>query len=145
MCIRDRTGPVAILESPSLYQEELKTCGLQSIAEMAQNYVDCVIDAGCEQKLTLVGYSFGVLLSFEMAGILKAKGYVVEKIINIDCPNPIKTRSRNHLSKFWYRIRSHKTFGDWLAEYILIKQRKRQTKRLKKLSLIHISEPTRPY
>ena len=137
----ERTGPVAILESPSLYQEELKTCGLHSIAEMAQNYVDCVIDAGCQQKLTLVGYSFGVLLSFEMAGILKAKGYVVEKIINIDCPNPIKMRSRNRLSKFWYRIRSHKTFGDWLAEYILIKQRKRQTKRLKKFQQADLQPP----
>ena len=137
----DRTSPVAILESASLYLEELKPCEHQSIAEMARNYVDCVIDAGCEQKLTLVGYSFGALLSFEMAGIFKAKGYVVERIINIDCPNPVKMRSRNRLSKFWYRIRSHKTFGDWLAEYILIKQRKRKVKRLKKFQKENLQPP----
>ena len=136
-------GPVAILESASLYQEELEleTCGHQSIAEMAQNYVDCVIDAGCEQKLTLVGYSFGALLSFEMARLLKAKGYDIEKIINIDCPSPVSMRPRNRFSKFWCRVRSHETFGDWLAEHILIKQRKREIKRLKKFQKENLQPP----
>ena len=137
----EQTKPVAILESANLYQEELTVCGHQSIVEMAQDYVDCVIDAGCDQKLTLVGYSFGALLCFEMAGILKAKGYVVEKIINIDCPNPVKIRTRNRLSKFLYRVLSHETFSDWLAELILIKQRKRNIKRLKKFQNENLQPP----
>ncbi len=137
----EQTATVAILESAILYQETLPTVGHQSIAEMARNYVDCLIDAGCDQKLTLVGYSFGSLLSFEMAGLLKAKGYVVEKIINIDCPNPVNMRSRNRFSKFWCRMRSHDTFGARLAEFKLIKQRKREIKELEKLKKANLPPP----
>ena len=98
---------------------------------MARNYVDCLVDAGCDQHLTLVGYSFGSLLAYEMAGLLKAQGYVVERIINIDCPNPITIQPRSLLSKIWCRIR---TFRDRIAEYKLIIERKRNLRKLKKLT-----------
>ena len=131
----EKETSVAILESASLYQEKSMTCGHESIAGMARNYVDCLVDAGCDQKLTLVGYSFGSLLAYEMAGLLRAQGYVVEKIVNIDCPNPIIMRPRNLLSKIWCRIR---TFRDRIAEYKLIINRKRNLRRLKDLTKVNL-------
>ena len=98
---------------------------------MARDYVDCLIDAGCDKKLILVGYSFGSLLAFEMSRLLKAQGYVVEKIINIDCPNPIAMSPRNRLSRFWCRLRSG-TLNDRVADYKSNMQRKRRIRELEK-------------
>ena len=119
-----QTAPVAVLESAILYQETSVAYEDLNIADMAREYVDCLINAGCEKKLTLVGYSFGSLLAFEMAPLLKARGYTVEKIINIDCPNPQKMKPRNRLSRFWCRLRSHGTINGRFTEYKLIIQRK---------------------
>lgn len=141
--ILEKQRTVAILESASLYKQQVTTQGLQSIAVMAKDYVDCLIDAGCEKKLTLVGYSFGSLLAFEMAGLLKAKGYEVEKIINIDCPNPATTKPRSLLSKFWCRIRSHETLRNRLAQYKLIIQRKWNIGKLKRLQKANLPTPVK--
>ena len=129
-----QAAPTAILESAILYQEGALVCRHESIADMARDYVDCLIDAGCEKELTLVGYSFGCLLAFEMAPLLKAQGYVVEKIINIDSPNPQTMEPRNPLSRFLYRIGSPGTIGERVHDYKLIMQRKRRVRKLEKLT-----------
>ena len=129
----EQSASVAVLESANLYQGNSVVHEHQSIAEMAENYVDCLIDAGCDQELTLVGYSFGSLMAFEMASLLKARGYVVAKIINIDCPNPLIMKRRNRLSRFWYRLRSPGTFSDVVSEYKSIIERKRKIRKLEKL------------
>ena len=136
-----QTTPVAVLESAILYQETSVAYEDLNIADIARGYVDCLIDAGCEQKLTLVGYSFGSLVAFEMAPLLKARGYVVEKIINIDCPNPQKMKRRNRLSRFWCRLRSHGTIDGRFTEYKLIMQRKQRIKELKKCKIAKRSPP----
>ena len=126
-------APTAILESAILYQEGALVCEHENIADMARDYVDCLIDAGCEQRLTLVGYSFGCLLAFEMAPLLKAQGYVVEKIINIDSPNPQTMEQRNSLSRFLCRIGSPGTLGERVHDYNLIMRRKRRVRELERL------------
>ena len=130
----EQTAPVAVLESAILYQEKLVVQEHQNIADMAEGYVDCLIDAGCDQELTLVGYSFGSLMAFEMARLLKARGYVVKKIINIDCPNPQTMKPRNRLSRLWCRIRSPLTLSNRIADYKYIIRRKRRINELEKLN-----------
>ena len=130
----DQAAPVAVLESAILHQEKLSVNEHRNIADMAQEYVDCLIDAGCDQKLTLVGYSFGSLMAFEMARLLKAQGYVVKKIINIDCPNPQTMKPRNRLSRLWCRVRSPVTLKNRIADYKYIIQRKRRVNELEKLN-----------
>ena len=102
----EQAMPAAVLESAILYQSGPVPHQLQSIVEMARDYVDCLIDAGCQKKLTLAGYSLGGLLAFEMARLLNKQGYVVEKIINIDAPSPQSIKKRNVVSKFWYLSQS---------------------------------------
>jgi len=130
----EQGSPVAVLESSILHQESSVTLEHQNIADMAQGYVDCLIDAGCEQELTLVGYSFGALMALEMSRLLKVRGYVVKKIINIDCPNPQTMKSRNRLSRLWCRISSPNTLRNRIADYNHIIQRKRKVNKLEKLS-----------
>ena len=126
--------PVAVLESALLHQETPVALEQQNIADMAQDYVDCLIDAGCDQKLILVGYSFGSLMALEMARLLKLKGYVVKKIINIDCPNPRTMEPQNRLSRLWCRIRTPVTLSNRIADYRYILRRKRQMNELEKLT-----------
>jgi len=130
----EQATPVAVLESAILHQENSVMLEHQNIADMAQGYVDCLIDAGCDRQLTLVGYSFGALMALEMTRLLKARGYVVKRIINIDCPNPQTMESRNRLSRLWCRIRSPNTLRNRIADYRHIIQRKRKVNALKKLS-----------
>ena len=133
--------PIAVLESAILYQEKTMVRGRDSVADMAQDYVECLIDAGCQQRLTLVGYSFGSLLAIEMSRLLKAKGFVVEKIINIDCPNPTTMTPRNRLSRFWCRIRSAGTLNDCVADYKLIMHRKQKVRELEELQTSELPPP----
>jgi len=123
-----------VLESAILHQENLVVPERQSVASMAQDYVDCLIDAGCDRKLTLVGYSFGSLMAFEMARLLKARGYVVKKIINIDCPNPQTMEPRNRLSRLWCRLRTPVTLSNRVADYRYIIRRKRRVIELERLN-----------
>ena len=127
----EQSTPIAVLESAILYRDKSLVRGHDCISTMARDYVDCLIDAGCDKKLILVGYSFGSLLAFEMSRLLKAQGYVVEKIINIDCPNPIAMSPRNRLSRFWCRLRSG-TLNDRVADYKSNMQRKRRIRELEK-------------
>ncbi len=129
-----QTAPVAVLESAILHQEGLVVLEHQNIADMAQDYVDCLIDAGCEQELTLVGYSFGALMALEMTRLLTEQGYVVKKVINIDCPNPLTMKTRNLLSKLWCRIRTPVTLGNRIADYKYILQQKRRESAIAKLN-----------
>ena len=101
----EQTVPIAVLESSLLYQDGPVVCDQQSITEIAQRYVDCLVEAGCDQQLTLVGYSFGGLLAFEMAQAIKLRGYQVKQIINIDSPNPQSITPRSFLTKLWCRLR----------------------------------------
>ena len=130
----EQAAPVAVLESAILHQENLVVPERQSVASMAQDYVDCLIDAGCDRKLTLVGYSFGSLMAFEMARLLKARGYVVKKIINIDCPNPQTMEPRNRLSRLWCRLRTPVTLSNRVADYRYIIRRKRRVIELERLN-----------
>ena len=130
----EQAPPAVVLESAILYQENFVEQEHHNIADMAQDYVNCLIDAGCDQKLTLVGYSFGSLMAFEMARLLKARGYDVKKIINIDCPNPQTMKPRNRLSRLWCRIRSPLTLSNRIADYKYIIRRKRRINELEKLN-----------
>ena len=137
----EQAAATAVLESAILYQKEPGDLEQLNIKDLAQDYVDCLIDAGCQQKLTLVGYSFGSLMAIEMAQLLEARGHVVEKIINIDCPNPLKAKPRNRLSKYWCRIQSYETFRERIDAYKRIKQRKRKVNELKKLEEANLPAP----
>lgn len=137
----EQAAATAVLESAILYQEEPGDLEQLNIKDLAQDYVDCLIDAGCQQKLTLVGYSFGSLMAIEMAQLLEARGHVVEKIINIDCPNPLKAKPRNRLSKYWCRIQSYETFRERIDAYKRIKQRKRKVNELKKSEEANLPAP----
>ena len=130
----EQATPVAVLESAILHHGKSVELEHQNIADMAQDYVDCLINAGCDQELTLVGYSFGALMALEMAQLLKARGYVVKKIINIDCPNPQAMETRNRLSRLWCRIQSPNTLRNRIADYKHIVQRKRRVNELEKLN-----------
>jgi len=137
----ERAIPIAVLESAILYQDGPVVCEHQSIAEMAQDYVDCLVDAGCEKKLTLVGYSFGCLLAFEMTRLLKDRGFSVERIINIDSRNPQKAKQRNFVSKFWCRFQKPGTLRERLDEFKTIRQRKRRIGELEKRSNANLLPP----
>ena len=136
-----RTASVAVLESAFLYQENSDIRSDQTIAGIARDYVDCLINAGCSQKLILVGYSFGSLLAFEMARLLKTQGYVVDKIINIDCPNPPTMKRRNRLFRLWHRFRSPGTLSDRIADYKSITQRKRRILNLERFKSSKLPPP----
>lgn len=133
--------PIAILESAILYQENLVVCEHQNIADMARDYVDCLIDAGCDQEVTLVGYSFGCLLAFEMAHLLQTQGYVVKQIINIDSPNPQTMTRRNQFSKFRYRILSPGTLSERIDDFKLISRRRLGIRKLKRCQKAKLPPP----
>lgn len=137
----EEEASVAVLESAILHQEKSLVQENRSIAEMARDYVECLIDAGCDRKLTLVGYSFGSLIAVEMALLLKAQGYVVDKIINIDCPNPQKMKSRNSLSRFWFRLRSREALSERISECRMIMRRKRRIRELERLEMSDLPLP----
>jgi len=73
-------------------------------------------------------------MALEMARLLKLKGYVVKKIINIDCPNPRTMEPRNRLSRLWCRIRTPVTLSNRVADYRYILRRKRRMNELEKLT-----------
>ena len=137
----EKVASVAVLESAILHQQKSMVQENRSIAEMARDYVECLIDAGCAQKLTLVGYSFGSMLAVEMALLLKAKGYVVDKIINIDCPNPQKMKRRNRLSRLWFRLRSREALIGRIAECKMIVRRNWQIRELERLKMLGSPPP----
>lgn len=137
----EEVASVAVLESAILHQETSLVQENRSIAEMARDYVECLIDAGCDRKLTLVGYSLGSLIAVEMALLLKAQGYVVDKIINIDCPNPQKMKSRNRLSRIWFRLRSREALIERISRYRMIIQRKRRIRELERLEMSDLPPP----
>ena len=130
----DPEMPLAVLEAPSLYQAGPVVLERQSVVEIAQDYVDCILDAGCQQKLTLVGYSFGGLVAYEMARILKQHGFEIERIINIDSPNPQTLKKRSFLSRLWHRSQLPRTIGQRVAEYKLLLQRKWRIKEVERLA-----------
>ena len=65
----------------------------------------------------------------------------MEKIINIDCPNPLKAKTRNRLSRFWCRIQSYETLHELIVEYKRSRQRKRKINELKKLEEANFPTP----
>lgn len=88
-----------ILESPFLYDANLKQVTIGSFADIAEAYVDEVILQGFTSELTLVGYSFGGILAIEMADQLARRGIKVKKIVNIDSPNPLAVSPRPWLGR----------------------------------------------
>lgn len=132
--------PTAVLESSLLYSKSDVDCTGLSISDLAKTYVDCILAAGCEPVVTLVGFSFGGLLAFEMAHILKGHGIEVDRIINIDAPNPQAIRRRRFLSRLWRRICMPGTISQRLAhdKEMLLRRwrvRKLQSRRRKSQSL----------
>lgn len=128
----DQTVPIAVLESSLLYQDGPVVCDQQSIAEIAQGYVDCLIEAGCDQQLTLVGYSFGGLLAFEMAQMLSQRGYHVKQIINIDSPNPQTITPRSSLAKLWCRLKLPGSLSQRMDHFKGIAQHKWKLRKVQK-------------
>lgn len=94
-----------ILESAALYAEDQVIGQREGIQEIAKEYVDCIVEAGCEKEITLVGYSFGGIVGFEMIHQLKQRGITVDRLINIDAPNPEKVIERGGLARLVLRLR----------------------------------------
>jgi amino acid adenylation domain-containing protein len=112
----DASVPMGVLESSLLYGDGDIDCSELSIKDLAESYVDCIVAAGCEPVVTLVGYSFGGLLAFEMTPILKSRGFEVDRIINIDAPNPLAMRRRGLLARLWRRISVPGTLSQRFAQ-----------------------------
>lgn len=132
---------MVVLEAPSLYQVEPVVLERQSVVEIAQDYVDCIVDAGCQQKLTLAGYSFGGLVAYEMARLLKQQGFEIARIINIDSPNPQTIKLRPFLSRSWHRSQLPRTISQRFAEFKSILQRKWQAGEIAKRAKAKLPPP----
>ena len=135
-----------VLESAALYSDGQVIHERIGIPEIAQDYVDCIVEAGCEKELTLVGYSFGGLLAFEMAHQLKKRGYTVERLINIDAPNPRATIERSDWSRLMLRLKMPATAMERLKYFkgVLLRKWKTATVRRKKKACLPPPRDLRP-
>ena len=79
--------PFYAIEAPML-TDSSKISDRSSIAEIAENYLDLVESVRAEGPYTLCGYSFGGVVSYEMAQRLYTRKIEVEKLILFDTPNP---------------------------------------------------------
>jgi len=132
---------MVVLEAPALYQTGPVVLERQSVVEIAQDYVDCIIDAGCQKKLTLAGYSFGGLVAYEMAQLLIGQGFEIERIINIDSPNPQTIKLRPFLSRSWHRSQLPRTIGQRVVECKSILQRKWHVNEVEKRAKAKLPPP----
>ncbi len=52
----------------------------RSIEDMARSFVKEITSANCDTKLTLIGYSMGVPIAYEMTKLLEVQGYCVDLV-----------------------------------------------------------------
>ena len=86
---------IVIVDSP-LLMGEIPNGPTPTVAQIAQQYYARVAHQLTEgQQIVTAGFSFGGLLAWEFAQLLKREGFQVSKVINIDQPVPAEIRKRD--------------------------------------------------
>lgn len=57
---------------------------IDSIEKMAEKYVDMIVDSHQETEYILLGWSFGCDVAFEMAKIIRKRGFAIKKLVLLD-------------------------------------------------------------
>lgn len=132
-------GPILVLESPYLHGNGPVECHEDSLVEIAKIYTDELLGRyELGDSVILAGYSLGGLLAFEMAQLMSERGINIEKIINVDAPNP-QTITRQPLwGRSMRNILKMKQPVTYFKEFVRNRERshdKREIKRLKDAGL----------
>jgi thioesterase domain-containing protein/acyl carrier protein len=90
--------PMYGIESPLLSQKRLDLTGMETVEKVAAGYTSLIRNVQPSGPYILAGYSFGGLVSLEMARILQDAGETVRLLI-FDTPNPCAEFHRNKLSE----------------------------------------------
>ena len=127
-------GPVLVLESPYLHGTGPVACHEQSVEEIAEIYTEELLrrfELG--DSVILAGYSLGGLLAFEMAQMLTDRGVKIEKIVNVDAPNPRTIGRQNLGARFLRNFSKMKNPATYWKEFSRNRERSLHKREIKEL------------
>ena len=115
---------IVIVESPFL-NRDLPAGENPTVAQIAKEYYPAVVKRLTAGREVIVGgYSFGAVLAWEFAQLLKQDGHPVKRVINIDQPVPSEFRICGIF----------KRMGNWMARLKYPRTNLQEFKRVRKLN-----------